>query len=72
MGPVPPTGLGVTVNTLPPNRGIPGSAGEHLSFGDFLLSPLALVFGILHWEDPKSPTVHYAVGLPLDIPGRVI
>jgi hypothetical protein len=40
--------------------------------GVFLLSPLALVFGILHWEDLKVPTIMYAVGLPLYILGRVL
>jgi hypothetical protein len=40
--------------------------------GVFCFSPLAIVFGILHWDDANVPTILYAVGLVLSIIARVI
>ena len=40
--------------------------------GVLCVSPLAIVFGVLHWDDAKAPTILYTVGLVLSITARVI
>jgi hypothetical protein len=38
----------------------------------FCFSPIALVFGILHWDEAKVPTILFAAGLALHLLGRAI
>jgi hypothetical protein len=40
--------------------------------GIFLLSPLAFVFGILHWNEAKIPVILMAVGTVGYVFGKVI
>jgi hypothetical protein len=39
--------------------------------GIFCFSPVAIVFGVLHWDDAKVPTILYSAGLILAIIARV-
>lgn len=40
--------------------------------GVFCFSPLAIVYGVLKWDELKLPTILYGVGVVLSIVGRVI
>lgn len=40
--------------------------------GIFFISPLALVYGVLKWEELKAPTILFAGGLAAYILGRVL
>jgi hypothetical protein len=40
--------------------------------GIFFIGPLAFVFGFLHWEELKVPTILMAVGVAAWLLGRVL
>jgi hypothetical protein len=40
--------------------------------GIFFLSPLAFVYGFLHWEEAKVPTVLMGAGVLAHVLGRVL